>query len=71
MGVPYLIGWALNKYCIVGQKIVEGKSQNVYDYTIPMAIFMFFGLAALVVALLLKRENKKKKYGLELPNIEK
>jgi len=69
MGVPYLIGWVLNKYCIVGQKMVEGKSQNIYDYTLPMVIFTTFGLTALLVAFLLKREDKKKKYGLEMPNI--
>ncbi|MDR1156650.1 MAG: MFS transporter [Bacteroidales bacterium] len=71
MGVPYLIGWTLDRHCIVGQKIVEGKSQNVYDYTLPMVIFTAFGLAALIVALLFKREDKRKKYGLEMPNIKK
>ena len=71
MGVPYLIGWVLNEYCIVGQKVVEGNQQNIYDYTLPMIIFMLFGLAAMVVALLLKREDRRKKYGLELPNIVK
>ena len=71
MGVPYLIGWALDKYCIVGQKTIDGNLQNIYNYTLPMMIFATFGLAAMVVALLLKREDKRKKYGLELPNIEK
>jgi nitrate/nitrite transporter NarK len=71
MGVPYLIGWMLNNYCIVGQKTVDGNIQNIYDYTLPMMIFTTFGLAAMIVALLLKREDKRKKYGLELPNIEK
>ena len=70
MGVPYLIGWILNKYCITGIKMIDGNSQNMYDYTFPMLIFMFFGLAALFVAFLLKREDKRKKYGLELPNIK-
>jgi len=69
MGVPYLIGWALDKYCIVGQRTVEGSTQNIYDYTLPMAIFAVFGLAALFVALLLKREDKRMNYGLEKPNI--
>ena len=71
MGVPYLIGWMLNNYCIVGQKTVDGNIQNIYDYTLPMMIFTTFGLAAMIVALLLKREDKRKKYGLELPNIKK
>ena len=71
MGVPYLIGWVLDKYCIVGQKTIDGSSQNIYDYTLPMMIFTAFGLTAVIVAFLLKREDKRKKYGLELPNIEK
>ena len=67
MGVPYLIGWVLDKYCIVGQNAAGG---NIYDYTLPMVIFTAFGLAALVVALMLKREDRLKGHGLELPNIE-
>ena len=70
MGVPYLIGWTLDKYCIVGQRTIDGNLQNVYDYTLPMVIFTMFGVAALIVALLLKHADKKKNYGLELPNIE-
>jgi len=35
-----------------------------------MIIFMSFGVTALVFAILLKREDKKKGYGLELPNIK-
>ena len=70
MGVPYLIGWTLDKYCIVGQQtMADGNVQNMYDYTIPMLIFTAFGVLALFIAILLKREDKRKKYGLELPNI--
>ena len=43
--------------------------QNIYDYTLPMVIFSVFGLAALAVAFMLKREDKRKNYGLEQPNI--
>lgn len=68
MGVPYLIGKVLDKYCITGYNI---DGQPTYDYTIPMLIFTCFGLLAIVFALLLKREDKKKGYGLELPNIKK
>ena len=71
MGVPYLIGWILDKYCIVGQKTIDGTPQNIYDYTLPMMIFAAFGLTAVIVAFLLKRDDRRKKYGLELPNIEK
>jgi len=39
-----------------------------YDYTLPMVVFVGFGLCAAVFALLLKAEDKKKGYGLESPN---
>ena len=35
-----------------------------------MADFTGFGVLALFIALLLKREDKRKGYGLELPNIK-
>jgi nitrate/nitrite transporter NarK len=71
MGVPYLIGWVLNKYCITGTHLIEGAQVPSYNYTLPMMIFTSFGLVALVFAFLLKAEDKKKGYGLELPNIKK
>lgn len=71
MGVPLLIGWVLDKYCITGTTMVDGVSSTQYNYTIPMLIFTGFGLIALIFAFLLKAEDKKKGYGLELPNIKK
>jgi len=76
MGVPMLIGHVLDTYCVTGktttQETIDGKLQDVvrtnYDYTLPMAIFTCCGLLAIVVALLLKREDRVKGYGLELPN---
>lgn len=70
MGVPALIGWVLDKYCITGQTVREGLTVNTYDYTLPMVIFTCFGILAVVFAFLLKAEDKKKGYGLELPNIK-
>lgn len=64
--VPLLIGWVLDTYC----KIDNGSGKPAYDYTLPMAIFTSFGVLALIIALLLKREDKIKQYGLELPNIQ-
>jgi nitrate/nitrite transporter NarK len=69
--VPLLIGWVLNKYCITGKRMLDGVAVSNYNYTIPMAIFTCFGILALVFALLLKAEDKRKGYGLELPNIHK
>ena len=71
MGVPALIGWVLDKWCITGTKIIEGKEIPTYNYTVPMLIFMSFGILALLFAFLLKAEDKKKGYGLQLPNIKK
>jgi len=71
MGVPALIGWVLDKYCITGQNMVDGQMVTSYNYTLPMLIFMSFGVLALVFAFLLKAEDKKKGYGLQLPNIKK
>lgn len=71
MGVPLLIGWVLDKYCITGTHLIEGKEVPSYNYTLPMMIFTGFGILALIFAILLKAEDKKKGYGLELPNIKK
>lgn len=67
MGVPLLIGWVLDSYC--KGPIVKGM--QTYNYTLPMCIFALFGVLALIVAFMLKAEDKKKKYGLEEPNIQK
>ena len=67
MIVPSLIGWVLDKYCRVGSRVVDGVSSPAYNYTLPMMIFMGFGLLATVFAMLLKAEDKKMGYGLELP----
>ena len=67
MGVPALIGYVLNKYC--KGPVVDGM--QTYDYTLPMCIFACFGVAALLFAVWLKAENKKKGYGLEEANIKK
>jgi len=78
MGVPLLIGWILEKYCVIVPavtKVVDGVSKVVtpatYNYTLPMIVFAGFGVLALILAFLLKIEDKKKGYGLQLPNIER
>lgn len=81
MGVPYLIGKILDKYCIVDNQSVTSEITGVigeqaatrvaYDYTIPMMIFAFLGLLSILFAYLLKKENEKMGYGLEQPNIQK
>jgi predicted MFS family arabinose efflux permease len=69
MFVPALIGWVLDKYCIVGSSVVDGHTITKYNYTLPMIIFTMIGVLSLIFAFLLKIEDRKKRYGLEQPNI--
>ncbi len=71
MGIPYLIGWVLNKYCITGTYMLDGVPVPSYNYQIPMMIFTGLGVVALLFGFLLKAEDRKKGYGLEKPNIVK
>jgi len=70
MFVPALIGWVLDKYCMVGERMLDGRLVTDYNYTLPMILFMVFGVLGLLFAYLLKAEDKKKGYGLEFPNIK-
>jgi nitrate/nitrite transporter NarK len=74
MLVPMLIGYVLDKYCITGteSKVINSVETEItlYNYTLPMLIFAAFGVLSLIFAFWLKREDAKKGYGLEKPNIE-
>ncbi|MDH6358834.1 MFS transporter [Parabacteroides sp. PF5-9] len=54
----------------VADAIQAGESAS-YDYTLPMLIFASLGILAFILGLWLKVEDRKKGYGLELPNIQK
>jgi hypothetical protein len=41
-----------------------------YNYTYPMLMFACLGAAALIFGFVLKAVDRKKGYGLELPNIK-
>lgn len=72
MGVPLLIGYVLDKTNPeVAIAKAAGTEVPLYDYTYPMLIFTLFGVLAVIVGFLLKMEDKKKGYGLQLPNIKK
>ena len=66
--VPLLIGVVLQKYCIIGTTVVDGLDATRYDYTLPMLIFAVLGLLSIGFAFLLKKEDKRKQYGLEHAN---
>ena len=67
-GVPYLIGYVLDRYCIIGTLVgADGGVSPAYNYTLPMVIFSILGLLSVLFAFLLKMEDKAKGFGLELP----
>ncbi len=70
LGVPILIGYALSASnpTITPEALAQGA---VYDYTVPELIFAGFGILAVILSFVLKAVDKKKGYGLDLPNIKK
>lgn len=61
---------------IIGNVLSATNASNIenglpYDYTTCMIIFASFGVIAFILGILLKIEDKKKGYGLELPNVKK
>lgn len=67
MCVPMLIGWVNERFA----KYTLADGTIGYDYTPTMSIFALFGVVAVVLALLLKVEDRRKHYGLEEANIRK
>ncbi|MGM9753408.1 MAG: MFS transporter [Candidatus Cryptobacteroides sp.] len=71
LGSAYcLIFWVQNiGLCLV--PVLIGNLRNATGgYLIPMIVFSCFGILAFIFSILLKQEDKKKGYGLELPNIK-
>lgn len=68
---PIIIGSALQKTNPgVSEQIRTGMDVS-YDYTVPMLIFASLGVLAFILGIWLKALDKKRGYGLELPNIKK
>lgn len=69
LAVPILIGWAVSASNPgVAEAIAAGDTAAKYDYTVPELIFASFGVLAMVLSLVLKYVDKKKGFGLDLPN---
>jgi nitrate/nitrite transporter NarK len=69
LGSAYcLIFWVQNiGLCLV--PLLIGKLRVATDgYLVPMIVFASFGVLAFLLSLALKVEDKRKNYGLELPN---
>ena len=70
-GIPLLVGIVLDK-TNPGVAAAKQAGENVmYNYTTTWIIFLLLTILAVLTALLLKAEDRKKGYGLELPNIKK
>lgn len=71
LGSAYCVIFWIQNWGLLLVPVVIGKVLDVTGgYTLPMVIFSSFGVLALLFGLWLKREDKKKGYGLELPNIK-
>ncbi|HOP04897.1 MAG TPA: MFS transporter [Tenuifilaceae bacterium] len=69
LGVPILIGWALSASNPgISEQILAGVEGVKYNYTVPELIFAGFGALAFILSFYLKYIDRKKGYGLELPN---
>jgi len=69
--VPMLIGWAVTySNPGVAEQIAAGVEGAKYDYTFSELIFAGFGVAAFGLSFVLKAVDKRKGYGLEIPNIK-
>ncbi|MDD4602610.1 MAG: MFS transporter [Bacteroidales bacterium] len=69
MFFPWLIGHVIEMVNPgVTEAIQNGDVTAAYDFTVPMLVFSCLGVAAIVLAFLLRQEDKRKGYGLELPN---
>ncbi|OPZ97965.1 MAG: Major Facilitator Superfamily protein [Bacteroidetes bacterium ADurb.Bin416] len=65
MGVPFAVGKVLDAFC----KVEKPDGSIGYDYTLVMFLFSILAALSILVAVALKREDKKKGYGLELKNV--
>ena len=72
LGSAYcLIFWVQNIGLCLVPVLIGNLREATGGYLVPMIVFAAFGVLAFVFSLLLKKEDKKKGYGLELPNIQK
>ena len=72
LGSAYcLIFWVQNIGLCLVPMLIGSLRKATGDYFIPMLVFSSFGVLAFIFSLLLKKEDRKKGYGLELPNIRK
>lgn len=72
LGSAYcLIFWAQNIGLCLVPMLIGSLRASTGSYFVPMLVFSSFGVLAFILSIYLKAEDKKKGYGLELPNISK
>ena len=72
LGSAYcLIFWVQNIGLCLVPMLIGTLRNNTGSYLVPMIVFSSFGVLAFIFSLMLKREDRRKGYGLELPNIQK
>ena len=70
-GIPLLIGVVLERTNPGVSEAMKAGEDVTYNYETTWLIFVGLTILALFVAFWLKAEDKRKGYGLELPNIQK
>jgi nitrate/nitrite transporter NarK len=69
LAVPILIGWALSASNPgVADAIAAGDTAVKYNYTSVELIFAGFGVLAMILSVVLKIVDRRKGFGLDLPN---
>ncbi len=72
LGSAYcLIFWVQNVGLCFVPMLIGAVLQKTGGYTVPMIIFSSFGILAFIFSFLLRAEDRRKGFGLELPNIQK
>ncbi len=72
LGSAYcLIFWVQNIGLCLVPMLIGSLRQSTGGYTVPMIVFASFGVLAFILSIYLKAEDRRKGYGLELPNIKK
>jgi predicted MFS family arabinose efflux permease len=67
--VPILIGWSIVVANPGIKELIDAGDTTVkYNYMVPELIFAGFGVLAIIMSLVLKSVDKKKGFGLDLPN---
>jgi Na+/melibiose symporter-like transporter len=68
---PMVIGAALQAANPGVSEQIQAGADVTYNYTVPMLIFSSLGVAAFLLGLWLKVLDRKKGFGLELPNVKR